>query len=229
MRLSTRDIEWLGIFFPNLSYKPDDQKIVGELDFRACYDSKTNLVRIERLTFDESIRENETFVSDVFEIEILLDDRLIDVNGWPKVYEIAGRCETIAKKYGVSVVDLHVYLEDHACCLGIRYSPERSLTIERFIDSLVIPFFYRLAYTDRRGVEAAQNDLWGEYSHGREGHLEHQREMLRIAQQNPGRNEQCPCGSGKKYKKCCLDEVRAASSDKWNRISPIKQIGRSHS
>ncbi|MBW2099144.1 MAG: SEC-C domain-containing protein [Deltaproteobacteria bacterium] len=21
----------------------------------------------------------------------------------------------------------------------------------------------------------------------------------------PGRNELCPCGSGKKYKKCCLD------------------------
>ncbi|MFW1965071.1 SEC-C metal-binding domain-containing protein [Acinetobacter baumannii] len=26
------------------------------------------------------------------------------------------------------------------------------------------------------------------------------REMSKI-----GRNEQCPCGSGKKYKKCCLN------------------------
>lgn len=27
-----------------------------------------------------------------------------------------------------------------------------------------------------------------------------------------GRNEQCPCGSGKKYKKCCLEKDRAATS-----------------
>jgi uncharacterized protein YecA (UPF0149 family) len=23
---------------------------------------------------------------------------------------------------------------------------------------------------------------------------------------NPGRNDPCPCGSGKKYKKCCMDK-----------------------
>ena len=23
----------------------------------------------------------------------------------------------------------------------------------------------------------------------------------------PGRNEPCPCGSGKKYKKCCIDKA----------------------
>jgi SEC-C motif len=28
-----------------------------------------------------------------------------------------------------------------------------------------------------------------------------------------GRNEPCPCGSGKKYKKCCLDTDRAPSAD----------------
>jgi hypothetical protein len=26
----------------------------------------------------------------------------------------------------------------------------------------------------------------------------------------PGRNDPCPCGSGKKYKKCCLDKVQLA-------------------
>jgi preprotein translocase subunit SecA len=24
-----------------------------------------------------------------------------------------------------------------------------------------------------------------------------------VKQKSPGRNEQCPCGSGKKYKNCC--------------------------
>ncbi len=49
-----------------------------------------------------------------------------------------------------------------------------------------------------------------------------------------GRNEPCPCGSGKKYKKCCLrkheEEARKsaaasidASSDVKNNLSGIKE------
>jgi peptide deformylase len=30
-----------------------------------------------------------------------------------------------------------------------------------------------------------------------------------IAEKKPGRNEKCPCGSGKKYKKCCLNKPKA--------------------
>ena len=26
----------------------------------------------------------------------------------------------------------------------------------------------------------------------------------RVAEKQPGRNDLCPCGSGKKFKKCCL-------------------------
>lgn len=29
----------------------------------------------------------------------------------------------------------------------------------------------------------------------------------------PGRNDPCPCGSGKKYKRCCLRAERAAASE----------------
>jgi hypothetical protein len=29
----------------------------------------------------------------------------------------------------------------------------------------------------------------------------------------PGRNDPCPCGSGKKYKKCCLAENEAAERE----------------
>ncbi|MBK1724612.1 SEC-C metal-binding domain-containing protein [Thiocystis violacea] len=38
------------------------------------------------------------------------------------------------------------------------------------------------------------------------------RRVLRIpARQSVGRNDPCPCGSGKKYKKCCLDAPGASS------------------
>ena len=30
---------------------------------------------------------------------------------------------------------------------------------------------------------------------------------VRLAQPKPGRNDPCPCGSGKKYKHCCIDQA----------------------
>jgi len=36
--------------------------------------------------------------------------------------------------------------------------------------------------------------------------------MLRIEQCEPGRNEACVCGSGRKFKRCCMDDYR---SDVW--------------
>ncbi len=32
------------------------------------------------------------------------------------------------------------------------------------------------------------------------------------AQPKPGRNDRCPCGSGKKYKNCCADKVASKMS-----------------
>ncbi|OHB30179.1 MAG: hypothetical protein A2X84_07115 [Desulfuromonadaceae bacterium GWC2_58_13] len=49
-----------------------------------------------------------------------------------------------------------------------------------------------------------------------------------MANSRIGRNDPCPCGSGKKYKKCCLDHEPAASSISAD-ISPaelVRQRGR---
>src|SRR5262249_41627327 len=37
--------------------------------------------------------------------------------------------------------------------------------------------------------------------------------LLSAGQSRTGRNEPCPCGSGRKYKKCCLDTDRAPFAD----------------
>jgi tetratricopeptide (TPR) repeat protein len=37
----------------------------------------------------------------------------------------------------------------------------------------------------------------------------------------PGRNDLCPCGSGKKYKKCCLPREEAARSPAFQREAPF--------
>lgn len=40
--------------------------------------------------------------------------------------------------------------------------------------------------------------------------------------ENIGRNEICPCGSGKKFKKCCLEKYEK-KKDKWRWLSTGKK------
>ncbi len=202
MRITDSDIRWLRLHFPNLYYDADSHKILGELDFRAVYDQVSGKVTIAGLA-----EETDFLIQDVFEIEIYVDD--LDMNGWPKVFEVGGKYRRIAEKCEVPIIDLHIYPHNHACCLGLKYRDNQRLCIEDFLDELVIPFFYRLSYTDKFGIDRARRDLWGEYSHGDKGQIEHFLEIVDIARHNPGRNDPCPCGSGKKYKKCHLGEVES--------------------
>ena len=200
MIIPNSDVKWLESRFPNLQYEADSQKIVGELDFCAAYDNESGKVIV-----GDSTKKANRFICDVFEIEICLS--VADGNGWPKVYEVGGRRFQIAKKCNVEIIDLHFYSDDNACCLGLKYPDNKSLNIRGFLMELVIPFFYQLSYTEKFGITASRKDLWGEYSHGKKGRWEHLIEISNFAKQNLGRNDLCPCGSGKKYKKCHLDEV----------------------
>ena len=202
MQINESDIRWLASRFPNLYYEANAQKILGELDFCAVCDNETG-----ELIINPESGETHRLICDVFEVEICLGT--LDGNGWPKVYEVGRRHGKIAKKCNVNVIDLHFYSDDDSCCLGLKYGGERNLRLQAFLEELVIPFFYRLAYTDLFGIAASRKDLWEEYSHGTAGLHEHFMELVDIAQRNLGRNEVCPCGSGKKYKKCHLGEVEA--------------------
>ena len=106
-----------------------------------------------RIGNDEAHRRLASFLSDSYSLRIDLTS--IDRNGWPRVYEVGGRHQAISTKHNVDAIDLHFY-PDGSCCLGIRFSPERFLTLERFMDELVIPFLYRLSYVDKNGLPAAK-------------------------------------------------------------------------
>ena len=197
------DLEWLASNFPELAYAPADQRIDGELRFCAAFDRNTGQMK---LGDTDEHRAIGTFLCDAFKVRIDLG-RPGD-NGWPRVYEVGGRSFDIAEQNRCAMADLH-FFGDGACCLGLKYAAERDLTLERFISELMIPFFYRLSYTDRYGLTAAKVDLWGEYPHGVAGEIQYQDEILRLASNKPGRNHSCPCGSGLKYKRCHLDELEA--------------------
>ena len=46
----------------------------------------------------------------------------------------------------------------------------------------------------------------GHHGHGHDHHHHHHHAGTTLVRQGPkvGRNDPCPCGSGKKHKKCCL-------------------------
>ena len=202
MKPSTSDLEWLTRCFPSLLYVANSNEIAGEIAFCAAYDNGVDRVRIGNA---DAHRRLASFLCDSYSLRIDLNS--IDSNGWPRVYEVGSRHQIISTKHNVDAIDLHFY-PDGSCCLGIRFSPERFLTIERFIDELVIPFLYRLSYVDKNGLLAARRDLWGEYPHGDEGIRQYMNEMVEMASRDPGRNELCPCSSGRKFKRCHLDDVK---------------------
>ncbi|MDE0088143.1 MAG: SEC-C metal-binding domain-containing protein [Candidatus Poribacteria bacterium] len=214
MKITDDEIKWLESYFPTLQYEPSSSKIIGELHFCAAYDN-----RVGKLVIGEHARGIDRFIKDIFEIEIRLDSP--DANGWPKVFEIGGRHHRISKKYNVPIIDLHFYPEDDSCCLGIKYGGNRNLCIKEFLPEQVIPFFYQLAYTAKFGIVANRKDLWGEYSHGKKGLVEYEAEMLNLAKLHPSRNDLCPCGSGKKYKKCHMDQVESVKRSRRKAASDV--------
>ena len=202
-RLSLRqaDLEWLAACFPDLRYDPEAGVIAGELELRAAYDSEQEKLRIGS---DDATASMDSYLCDSFSIKIELD--AIDQNGWPTVHEVGGRHARIADRENIATIDLHFY-PDGGCCLGLQFLADRRTTLKEFMDELVVPFFYRLSYADVHGLGTTRKFLWGEYSHGDQGLREYLSDVADIARHGQGRNDPCPCGSGRKYKRCHLGEV----------------------
>ena len=168
---------------------------------RAAFDSGQEKLRIGS---DKATASMDSYLCDSFSIRIELD--ALDQNGWPTVYEVGGRHARIADREKIETIDLHFY-PDGACCLGLQLLADRRTTRKEFMDELVVPFFYRLPYTDVHGLQSARQFLWAEYSHGDHGLREYFSDLADIARHGLGRNDPCACGSGRKYKRCHLGEI----------------------
>ena len=76
---------------------------------------------------------------------------------------------------------------------------------EYYIDLVKVKRMYRMPDEDMR----YQHDDWDPIEHFSQENIEylyklHCDEEKQIKEKKIGRNDPCPCGSGKKYKKCCL-------------------------
>ena len=201
LSLSQAELEWLGSEFPGLRLDSEARLIEGELELRAAFDSEAGKLRIGA---DDATASMESFLIDSFSIKIELDS--LDQNGWPRVFEVGARQERIAERECIDSIDLHFY-SDRSCCLGLQLLADRRTTLQEFVDEMVVPFFYRLSYTDHHGIQAARQLLWDEYAHGEEGLQQYVSALSEMANQGLGRNDPCACGSGRKYKRCHLGEV----------------------
>lgn len=175
--------------FPNLFYEQKGNCIKGELDFGFRYEKrsgkkgKNNWIIVPCSSGSDCLQ-------DCYEIEIRLSHNR---TGWPKVFETGGRIKRLAKEIRKPIIDLHIYPHDNSCCLGICVNP--NITLYDFIIREVCPYFVWQAYFDKyRKLPPC-----GEYSHDKKGMQECLQDLKKI-----GRNDSCICGSGKKYKKCCL-------------------------
>lgn len=191
IRYSPAEMEKIQRHFSGLYY--DDRGIIrGEISFRARY--KLSGRKKEEWTI-VGCSSGKDCVEAVYEIEIHL------VNGQPKVFEVGGRIKKLAKKIDRRIIDLHLFPEDGSCCLGIFLMNERE-TLSDFVISKVYPYFVWQAYFEKfRKIPPC-----GEYSHGKQGIEEFRADVLET-----GRNDQCPCGSGRKFKSCCSPKMHAYS------------------
>ena len=193
---------------PLLELDYRSQSITGKLHVVAEYDRRDGLIHYVQ---EPSQQGRKEFIRDSFDIEISLTYKPTSLNPWPAVFETAGRSKDIMLKHGISnLSDLHLYPgEKNMCCLGLEgLDKEYEADISTFVSELIVPFFYRLAYVDRYGLQAARDNLWGEYSHGRLGHKEYIEEV-QSRKRLTGRNKLCFCGSGLKFKRCHLDKIKA--------------------
>lgn len=182
-----------------------EEEIVGDLLFAAHFDRATGSTIVWPEIGVESAPGSD-LIRDTYSVRIVFDRGNDYAVGLPTVYETGDRVAKISADLGINGADLHVF-NNGSLCLGIEKAVQHRRSLVDFVTRMVVPFFYRLSYVERHGLDAARRDLWAEYAHGDAGPTEYDREIRDIAMQRPGRNEPCPCGSGEKYKRCCREKV----------------------
>ncbi len=122
-----------------------------------------------------------------------------------KTQIVAGKVSDLAEKYNTSPEYLMGFLD------GINESIEMAQDLEKIeADTQInIKIDWEKLYYNMVNVEAhwlyglkGWNDILDEKTR-KQIRKDHNRSKMVINDDKVGRNDPCPCGSGKKYKKCC--------------------------
>ena len=165
--------------------------------------SRTLLEQWRDIAYDESADRGQLqkFWGSYFQIEKEIYEQLLEA---PDV-EVKGTVKELAEKYGQEVLTMVGFLD------GIDESLKEHNPIETMDENTVVS----LAFDKERlykNMVAAKADWLYELPQWKEIYSEEelkkfykeQKESTTIRKEKKiGRNDPCPCGSGKKYKKCC--------------------------
>ena len=152
--------------------------------------------------FDDRTPEGKQFWFDYFQAEKGIYETILAT---PKADPVKGTVKELAEKYNVSIQTMIGFLD------GIN----ESLLIEIDLDTVEEDTVISLAFDKERlykNMVAAKADWLYELPQWKEIFSEEelkkfykeQKESTTIRKPKKiGRNDPCPCGSGKKYKQCC--------------------------
>ena len=165
--------------------------------------SRTLLEQWRDIAYDESAGRDrlQRFWGSYFQIEKEIYEQLLT----NPEEEVKGTVKELAEKYGQEVLTMVGFLD------GINESLKEENPIETMEEDTEVS----LAFDKERlykNMVAAKADWLYELPQWKEIYSEEelkrfykeQKESTTIRKEKKvGRNDQCPCGSGKKYKKCC--------------------------
>lgn len=122
--------------------------------------------------------------------------------------EVKGTVKELAEKYGINVFTMTGFLD------GINDSLKVANPIETMDEDTEVSLAFDKELLYKNMVDAKADWLyelpqWNEIFDGetkRRLYLEQKKSGTVIVGKKIGRNDPCPCGSGKKYKYCCMNK-----------------------
>ena len=122
--------------------------------------------------------------------------------------EVKGTVKELAEKYGINVFTMTGFLD------GINDSLKVQNPIETMDENTTVSLCFDKELLYKNMVDAKADWLyelpqWNEIFDGetkRRLYLEQKKSGTVIVGKKIGRNDPCPCGSGKKYKYCCMNK-----------------------
>ena len=119
--------------------------------------------------------------------------------------EVKGTVKELAEKYGIEVFTMAGFLD------GINESLKEENPIEEMEEDTVVSLAFDKEKLYKNMVDAKADwlyelPMWDEIFDAetkKSLYLEQKKSGTVVVGKKVGRNDPCPCGSGKKYKKCC--------------------------
>ena len=153
--------------------------------------------------YDQQADQNkmQAFWADYFQKEKGVYEQLLENPD----EEVRGTVKELAEKYGLDIQTMVGFLD------GINDSLKEPNPIEEMVEDTEVSLDYDKEKLYKNMVAAKAewlyeleewNDLIPE-DRRKELYLEQKKSNTVIKPPKVGRNDPCPCGSGKKYKKCC--------------------------